>query len=43
MINRADELKAYLPKKGKKGEPVVEETPVEEVPAEAPAEEKKSE
>jgi len=47
MINRADELKASLPKKGKKGEPVVEETPVEEVPAETPtetpAEEKKQE
>jgi hypothetical protein len=47
MINRADELKASLPKKGKKGEPIVEETPVEEVPAETPtetpAEEKKQE
>lgn len=37
MINRADELKATLPKKGKKGEKV-QETPVEEVPTDAPAE-----
>jgi hypothetical protein len=37
MINRADELKASLPKKGKKGEKV-QETPVEEVPTDAPAE-----
>ena len=39
MINRADELKATLPKKGQKvEEPVIEETPVEEVPTETPAE-----
>lgn len=39
MINRADELKATLPKKGQKvEEPVIEETPVEEVPSETPAE-----
>ena len=39
MINRADELKATLPKKGQKvEEPAIEETPVEEVPTETPAE-----
>ena len=44
MINRADELKATLPKKGQKvEEPVIEETPVEEVPTETPTEEKKQE
>jgi predicted alpha/beta superfamily hydrolase len=53
MIERSDELKKSMPKKGKKGkeEPVVEEIPadppVEEVPAETPtetpAEEKKTE
>lgn len=44
MINRADELKASLQKKGQKvEEPIVDETPVEEVPAETPSEEKKQE
>ena len=44
MINRADELKATLPKKGQKvDEPIIEETPVEEVPTETPTEEKKQE
>ena len=37
MIERADELKKLLPKKGKKGkeEPVVEETPIPDAPTEA--------
>jgi hypothetical protein len=53
MIERADELKKTLPKKGKKGEkvkeePAIEETPptdvpVETPPTETPTEEKKSE
>lgn len=50
MIERADELKKLLPKKGKKGkeEPVVEETPTEAVPTDTPTtdtptEEKKQE
>lgn len=38
MINRADDLKATLPKKGKKGKTEVRETTVEEVPADAPTE-----
>lgn len=48
MIERADELKKSLPKKGQKGkeEPVVEETPASDTPAETtptetPTEEKK--
>ena len=48
MIERADELKKSLPKKGQKGkeEPAVEETPVSDTPAETtptetPTEEKK--
>ncbi len=38
MIERADELKKSLPKKGKKGkeEPAVEETPAADVPTEVP-------
>ena len=50
MIERADELKKLLPKKGKKGkdEPVVEEpvptdAPAETTPTETPTEEKKTE
>eukprot|EP00388_Colpodella_angusta_P010840 GDKJ01028048.1.p2 GENE.GDKJ01028048.1~~GDKJ01028048.1.p2 ORF type:complete len:420 (-),score=44.77 GDKJ01028048.1:2811-4070(-) len=48
MMERADELKKSMPKKGKNGkkEPVVEETPAEtpaEVPSETPTEEKKTE
>lgn len=49
MIQRSDELKKSLPKKGKKGkeEPVVEEvpaeTPAEGTPTETPTEEKKTE
>jgi hypothetical protein len=35
MIERADELKKSLPKKGQKGQ---KETPVEEVPTDAPIE-----
>ena len=38
MMERADEIKKSMPKKGKKGQVVIEETPVEEVPAEAPSE-----
>lgn len=48
MMERADELKKSMPKKGKNGkkEPVAEETPTEtpaEVPSETPTEEKKTE
>ncbi len=52
MIERADELKKSMPKKGKKGkeepEPVIEETPVtdppvETTPTDTPTEEKKQE
>jgi len=38
MMERADELKKSLPKKGQKGKEVIEETPVEEVPTETPSE-----
>ena len=47
MMERADELKKSMPKKGQKSKEVIEETPVEEVPTETPSEtpteEKKSE
>lgn len=49
MIQRSDELKKSMPKKGKKGkeEPVIEETPTdtpaEVTPTETPTEEKKTE
>ena len=42
MYNRSEDMKQLAPKKGKKGE-VIEETPTEDIPAETPTEEKKTE